>query len=148
MQSILDQAHTWFLESIHYANELSIRLVEGKRRGEPTSLKVGDSEIGGVYPLESDESSRRVVVYFVNPVAWQTVDESFTAWDESEERDGKAFLQILTKSKYLDYVDRAHGWYKDVLGGACHYRLWTENEVMDVVAPKPPRVEWTQPADC
>jgi hypothetical protein len=43
-------------------------------------------------------------------------------------------LQVLSRSKYLDYVRANHGWFEDMRGPAKHYRVWTENEVVDVIA--------------
>ena len=53
-----------------------------------------------------------MTVKFQRPVAWQVVDESYTTWDEDEDRDDIGFLQVLSKSKYRDYVDATHGWYR------------------------------------
>jgi hypothetical protein len=140
MQTILDEGHTWFLESLAYEGGLTITLVEGRTGDTPQDLKVGDTVIENTFPVETSTDSRRVVLKFGVPVAWQVVDESYTSWDESEVRDTKGYLQILSKSKYLDYVNSNHGWYKDVGSDGSHYRVWTENEVIDVVAQEPPEV--------
>lgn len=59
----------------------------------------------------------------------------------SEERDDTGFLAKLTRSEYLRCVEENHGWFKDVVGPAIHYRLWTANEVFDIVAHDEPVVE-------
>ena len=79
---------------------------------------------------------------FSRPIAWQLVDESFTAGNDYEVREDKFALQVLTKSRYLDYVRANHGWFQDVgRGPAKHYRVWTENEVIDVVTCEAPTVK-------
>ena len=142
MQTILDEGYTWFLDSLIYKDGLTVQVIEGRKGESPQDLKIGDAVLENTYPIESDESSKRLVIRFGIPIAWQVIDESYTSWDESEERDGREYLQILSQSKYLEYVDGSHGWYKDVVGDAQHYRLWTENEVVDVIAQDPPIVEW------
>ncbi|MBT8066364.1 MAG: hypothetical protein KJO09_03930 [Gammaproteobacteria bacterium] len=143
MQTILDEGHTWFLESLAYEGGLTITLVEGLTGDTPQDLKVGDTVIENTYPVETNKDSKRVVVKFGVPVAWQVIDESYTSWDEAEVRDTKGYLQVLSKSKYLDYVNSNHGWYKDVGGDGAHYRVWTENEVIDVVAQESPEISQT-----
>ena len=127
MKTILDEGQTWFLESLVYEDGLTIRLVEGIKGSSPEELKVGDAV-------------KRATIKFGGPVVWQVVDESYTTRDKTELRDTEGYLQVLSKSKYLDYVNENHGWYKDVAGDAAHYRVWTENEVIDVVAHDPPEV--------
>ena len=73
-------------------------------------------------------------------MAWQCVDESYTMRNEDEERDDTSRLQVLTKSPYLDYVMANHGWHREVVGPSAHYRLWTADEVLDVVALETPTV--------
>jgi hypothetical protein len=73
-------------------------------------------------------------------VVWQCVDESWTAFDAYEEREDDGSLQVLTRSRYLDYAHAAHGWFTDMVGPAKHYRVWTQNEVIDVVSFDPPDV--------
>lgn len=82
-----------------------------------------------------------LAVRFPQVIAWQTVDESYTRFDEYEQCDDRRTLQILSRSKYFDYVKGSHGWWEDVLGPSRHYRVWTEDEVIDVIACEPPVVE-------
>ena len=140
MKTILDEGQTWFLESLVYEDGLTIRLVEGIKGSSPEELKVGDAVIENLFPVEVTDSSKRATIKFGGPVVWQVVDESYTTRDKTELRDTEGYLQVLSKSKYLDYVNENHGWYKDVAGDAAHYRVWTENEVIDVVAHDPPEV--------
>jgi hypothetical protein len=92
------------------------------------------------HALNTSADSRLVEVRFSKPIAWQVVDKSFTTWDEYEVRDDKAYLHILARSKNLDFVRAAHVWFEDIRGPGKHYRIWTENEVVDVVGCEPPTV--------
>ena len=146
MRSLLD-GKTWFLDDLTYTGALHLVLVEGKL-GDPINIKQEGIKEGslakvlqGSRPIEIQEDSACVRVDFEEAVAWQVVNESYTAWDDYEIRDHKSSLQVLSQSRYLDYVNEYHGWYKDIVGPAEHYRICTENEIIDVVAFDPPAVE-------
>ena len=140
MRPLLD-AHSWLLESLSYAQELRVTIVELFRNDESESVTLGDHTIQGLYAVAPTPQSRKLTVRFSQIVAWQVVDESYTALDESEQRDDARFLHTLTRSAYLTYVRANHGWFTEAAGPAKHYRLWTEDEVVDVVALTAPVVE-------
>lgn len=81
------------------------------------------------------------MVRFPQFIAWQVVDESFTGADQYEVRDDAKHLQSLLRSRYLDFVKAHHGWFEPIAGPATHYRIWTEDAVIDVIACQPPVVE-------
>ena len=141
MHTLLEDAHTWFLERLVYEGEVRAVVVEGIRAEKSEDVEIGEHVIKDCHALEVLPTSRRVMVQFARPVAWQVVDESYTAHDESEVRDEARFLSTLTQSAYLQYVKDHHGWFEDVAGPAAHYRLWTEDEVLDVVAHEAPTVQ-------
>jgi hypothetical protein len=146
MKTILDEFRTAFLRTAVYAGgELKLIIAEGICANEPEDLSIGGHVIKETYALYSTAQSRLVEVHFKQPVVWQLVDESFTAWDEYEIRDDKFMIQKLTRSRYLDYVRANHGWFEDILRGkGKHYRIWTEDEVVDVVSCEPPTVNLTR----
>jgi hypothetical protein len=138
MKTVLDEFLTSFLHTLAYASsELCIVVAEGFRAAEPHDLNV-KSHHSEVYRLDVSADSRLVEVRFTRPIAWQLVDECYSNWDEYDVRDDKSKLQVLSRSRYLDFVRTNHGWFEDVRGLGKHYRIWTENEVMDVVACEPP----------
>jgi hypothetical protein len=144
MRTLLDDLYTLFLHvAIYTEGELRIIVAEGFRAAEPEDITIGGRIIKGTYPVNTSEQSRLVEVRFSRPIAWQLVDESFTASNEYEVHEDKLALQVLTKSRYLDYVRSNHGWFEDLAmgrGPGKHYRVWTENEVIDVVACQAPTV--------
>jgi hypothetical protein len=145
MQSLLDEFHASFLHAVIYAEaELRIIVAEGFRAAEPKDIAIAGHVIKGCYAIDTSEKSRLVEVRFNAPIAWQLVDESFTADNDYEVREDKFALQVLTQSRYLDYVRANHGWFEDMRGPGKHYRVWTENEVLDVVACEPPTVALTK----
>lgn len=141
MQTDLDDAKTWFLHGLVYQNELRIIVAEGFVSDQTEELRIGGHIIKDVRTVDMSDKSRMFEIRFPQVIAWQLVNESFTSFDEYEQRDDIGTLQALSRSKYLDYVNENHGWYEDVIGPAKHYRVWTENEVVDIVACEPPTVE-------
>ena len=141
VRTVLDDSETWFLERLIYTDEIAVVVVEGFRGDTPEDIQVGEHVIRDANPVEPRVDSRRLVVRFSRPIACQVVDESYTSWEQDEVRDDDCFLQVLSSSPYLDYVTKHHGWYTDMVGPGKHYRLWTEDEVIDVIAHDEPVVE-------
>jgi hypothetical protein len=144
MKTLLDEFQASFLQAAVYANRaLRVIVAEGFRAAEPDDITIGTHVIEGAYAIDSSEESRLVEVRFAKPIAWQLVDESFTVWDDYELRDDRSALQDLSQSRYLDYVRANHGWFEEMRGRGKHFRIWTENEVVDVIACAPPSISLT-----
>jgi hypothetical protein len=143
MKTLLDEFHTSFLHAVIYVDsELHIIVTEGFRSDKTEDLTIGSHVIKDTFAIDKSERSRFAEVIFNSPIAWQLVDESFTSADKYELRADRFALQVLTQSRYLDYVLANHGWFRDVgRGEGKHYRVWTENEVVDVVACEPPTIK-------
>jgi len=141
LHTVLDDAKTWFLHTIVYQDELRVIVVEGFVGDDMEELRVGDQVVKDLRPIEVTDNSRLFEVRFPQFIAWQVVDESYTAFDKYEQRDNTGTLQTLSRSKYLDYVKASHGWFESIIGSAKHYRIWTENEVIDIVACELPVIE-------
>ena len=141
MRTVLDDAKTWFLHALLYQDQLRVIVAEGFVGDQTEDLRIGDHTIKDLRSLDVSDKSRLFEIRFPQFVAWQVVNESFTSFDEYELRDDTGTLQTLSRSKYFDYVKANHGWYEDVIGSAKHYRVWTENEVVDVVACEPPTIQ-------
>lgn len=141
MKTLLDEFYSWFLHATVYTErDLRIIVAEGFRAAEPEDLTIGGHIIKDTYSIDTSDESRLIEVRFSRPIAWQLVDESFTAGNDYEVREDHFALQVLTQSRYLDYVRENHGWFEVMCGPGKHYRVWTENEVIDVVACQPPAV--------
>jgi hypothetical protein len=145
LRTILDEARMWQVHAIVYQDDLQLILAE-MFVGEADDTRVDPNPVvqkilRASRPIEVRDDSRLIVVRFSQAVAWQVVNESFTSWDEYEERDDKSVIQIITRSKYLDYVHQNHGWFRETIGPAKLYRVLTANEVIDVVACEFPTIE-------
>ena len=148
METWLDEFDATFLHAAVYVDrELRVTVAEGFRAAEPEDITIGGHVIKGTYAIDTSEKSRLVEIRFSEPVAWQLVDESFTAGDDYEVREDRFALQVLSRSKYLDYVRANHGWFEEIRGPAKHYRVWTENEVVDVISCAPPAVVLREEAE-
>ncbi len=146
MKTPLDDSDSWFMHGIAYKDdELLVYLAEGIA-SEPQQVTILGTVVDGAQSIDVGDDSRLFLVRFRRIVAWQVIDESYTQWDEYEIRDDKNFLQCLSRSKYLDYINANHGWYEMTLGPASHYRIWTKRDVVDVVSCEQPEIEEWSPA--
>lgn len=143
LKTILDSAYTFYLDGLSYRGNgsLQITLVEAFEGQEKLDLQVTeDLKIKG-HPLRPTAHSRRFVILFERPVAWQVIDESWCSLDKDEIADTSGVLQVVRQSKYFEYVQQQHGWYEHSLGPAKHYRVGTENEIIEVVSCDEPVIE-------
>lgn len=141
MKTLLDEFHSSFLHAMIYTEgELHIIVVEGFRGVNAENITILGQVIKGAYAINTLNESRLVEVCFSRPIACQLVNESFTSGDEYDLREDEFALQVLTQSRYLEYVRANHGWFEHIHGPGKHYRVCTENEVIDVVACEPPTV--------
>ncbi|WP_444919626.1 hypothetical protein ACJJID_11570 [Microbulbifer sp. CnH-101-G] len=141
MKSLLDNGQSWVLNRIEYAGGLDIFLQELKR-GPKADANIDGSTIENVYPLLADEGSLVTRVTFSDILAWQCLNESATTDFPGEVYKSSGFLSVLSSSAYLNYVLSSHGWYVEVQERPVqHYRVWSENEILDVVAFSPPVIE-------
>jgi hypothetical protein len=95
MQTALDSAHAWFLDSmVHELNgALIVRLVEGIKGKEREFVEVGETKLGPYFPVQVEAASRCVEVRFANAIAFFTYKESYDAPDPELKKDtGGRFL--------------------------------------------------------
>lgn len=144
MKTILDNCKTLFLDGLLYNESLQLIVSEGILLDEPQSIQIGKGTIDDVKPIVITENSGKFKVEFDfrDVINFQVIDESYTMFDKNEIRDTDGFLQIISKSDYLSFVENNHGWYKDIIQAeGKHYRLWTESDVIDIISIKEPKIE-------
>ncbi|MEZ4799737.1 MAG: hypothetical protein R2809_08190 [Flavobacteriales bacterium] len=145
MNTILNECRTLYLDRLFYSESLELYVSEGFISDEKHSIQVGGTTIENVQPMGRREFSRqyKVEFQFHDLINFQVINESYTGLVKSEIVDTKGFLQIILNSEYLKYVEISHGWYKIANGGkeGKHYRLWTEDEVIDIISINDPTVE-------
>ena len=136
MKSILDECYGFELDKLNYNNEgeLSVFVTELVVSDYESDLGVGNSTIKNVSSVETTEVSKSYKIEFNEVVFYQVVDESITNWDDYEIRDGKDIIQILRKSRYLNFIDENFPIYNIAQKKGIHYRIIAITEIIDVIS--------------
>ena len=145
MQTILDNANTWFFNALVDREEkLQVVIVEGIKASEREDLVIGSTSLGPSWRVEVTQKSRWISVSFASVCAFQTINESLTSADEYEIFDA-GFLRVYARSRYMDFL-RSHAIMEHpIVEDAQHYCLLTEDQIIDVVAVGMPEFELLQP---
>lgn len=91
-----------------------------------------------VAPVQADEDNIYEIV-FERYIIYQCRNESYTAFDNTEIRDGK-YLVTFEKSRLLDYYESVIFDF-DSIGTKTkrkHYGIISANHIIDVIANEPP----------
>ena len=137
MESTLDNCYGIILDKLNYQNEgeLTIELTELIVSNSKVDLNIGnDKLIKDLNPVQSTNQSKRFKVEFEQVVFHQVVDESYCTLDNYEIRDGMNKLRVLSKSRYLDFINENYPFYDVLEKKGTHYRLVTSTEVIDIIA--------------
>tara|TARA_R110001583_G_scaffold12279_4_gene54610 strand:- start:2159 stop:2605 length:447 start_codon:yes stop_codon:yes gene_type:complete len=140
----IQNIYTLFLDTISYSSKtrlLTVNVIEGFVSSETESIEISEGNVmDNVRSIDILDKSRKFKVEFDSPIAWQNVDESFTAFDKAEIINNKGVIQEIKNSEYLKYVRENHGWFEPHQGTAIQYRIWTENDVVDIVTTEEPQI--------
>ncbi len=144
MKTILDTSHSLLLESIQYDDEgLKIEFLELFRNSEPENIQISnDITINDAYAIEPNENSKKFIVHFEEILTWQVVDESAYCYDENEILDSDGFLKVVDNSDYMQYARKQFGWYEEVIGKTQHFRIWSENRIVDIISAIEPQIRF------
>lgn len=128
---------TWFLEKLEYkaSQVLKIHLIGGKKE-PPENLIIGKVNLGRASPVVWD-SSKRVVIHFFQPLAFQRLDESFAA-EKGGTYTGERF-RIYTDSEYLHYYSKVT--FDLVDSPIQHYSLTCADDIIDILSCDPPEIK-------
>lgn len=137
MKTLLDDGTTWLFEGASYDEELRLYLVEGFELPVPEEDAVGGVPVD-VHPLTSTDESRRFELRFPRPIAWQCTEADLVQPDLGARADDEGAVQVLAGSAYLTYHD-AEGLETE-LGPLRHFRVRTDDEVVDVICDAPPEL--------
>lgn len=99
-----------------------------------------------IYP----DPQRRYEIWFPQYIMYQVRNESFTEWDDYEIRKGKT-LQIFEQSRLLDQLQTVTFCFRRDDGTGYpgewkHYRINTENNIIDIIAHVEPVIRALPPA--
>ena len=97
----------------------------------------------GRRPLCPDENAK-IELIFENYLLYQVRNESYCVFDADEVRGG-TYLCTFERSKLLDYLPRAIDVHlipdgTDAPASRKHYGIYTQNQIIDIVAPSEPTV--------
>jgi hypothetical protein len=137
MKSPLDDHDLWFLEAAVYQGTLTLTLAEGFESEEPEEVFMGDSFVE-TFPLEVTGASRWFELRFEEVAAWQLYDAEIGREREPEGSEAGGVVQVLGASPYLEFIRSTCEWFSETEGETQHYRIWTVEEVIDVISPSPP----------
>ena len=98
--------------------------------------------LSGATPVYADENELYEII-FDQYVFHMTRNESYTAWDEYELRQGDCFV-VFDRSRLLDFLPQIV--QMGIVEAFCpqgysHYGIYCQNHIIDVIAAKEPKVK-------
>lgn len=142
MHTLLDTAHTWFLDAIAHepSGALMVRLVEGLKGGERQFVEVGETSLGLCFPVRVEtEKSRRVEIRFPDAHAFFVFNESFNKSDPALKKEGDGrFLFVAEASSFRAFVESRTLVAQLIEEPYQDYVLWCEDRVLHVLSSDPP----------
>lgn len=145
--SSINRPTWWFLDTLIQANQsLYVKLVEGKTSNTDAFIEINGKKLNIGKSINVPNNPKAVLFTFRNFLAYQRVDETYTMPDNSEIHEttspakGKYYYQVITKSKYLDYLNKEHGWYQND-NPLKLYRICTLDDIIEVASFEPPVFE-------
>lgn len=143
MHTVLDTAHTWFLESITHdlSGALVVRLVEGLRGEVGQLVEVGETSLGLCFPVGVETESRRIEIRFPDAHAFFVFNESFNKPDPVLKKAGDGrFLFVAEASSFRAFVESRTSVAQLIEEPYQDYLLWCEDRVLHVLSSAPPVV--------
>lgn len=141
MHTVLDTAHTWFMDSIAQepSGALMVRLVEGIKGGERQLVEVGETALGPYFPVRVEAGSRCVEVSFPNAHAFFVFNESFDKSDPALKKKGEGrFLYVADASSFRTFVESRTLVTQLIDEPYQEYVLWCEDRVLHALSSDPP----------
>jgi hypothetical protein len=143
MQTVLETAHTWLLDSITHdlSGALVVRLVEGLRGEVSEFVEVGETSLGPCFPVRVEAESRRVEIRFPDAPAFFVFNESFNKPDPALKKEGDGrFLFVADASSFRAFVESRTLVAQLIVDPYQDYVLWCEDRVLHVLSSVPPVV--------
>ena len=128
-------------------NELYVTICCAKVEANVQTSSTGNAALDGILarctPLCPDESAK-IELIFENYLLYQVRNESYCVFDADKVRSG-TYLCTFERSKLLDYLPHAIDIHlipdgTDAPASWKHYGIYTQNQIIDVIAPSEPTV--------
>jgi hypothetical protein len=141
MRTLLDTAHTWFLEGSTQlpSGELRIRLAEGIKGGERIPAQVAGIA-RSFFPVTVQSASRAVDVIFANAHALFTFNESYDTDKLALIAEDRAKLVKVAGSSFRKHASATTSIFELVDVPISEWFLWTEDQVFQILASGEPRI--------
>jgi hypothetical protein len=143
MQSMLADAHTWFLESYEQGphGDLVIRLVEGIKGTERLPVVIGEQALGTYFPVTIEPRSRCVRVTFPDLRALCSYTEGYDAEDPKMELGEGKFLRPVLASSFREFTAATTTAIDEFRGQFSEWLVWSEDHIFQVLAGGDPQVQ-------
>lgn len=144
MQSILDTAHSLFLENYKQNPDgsLVISVVEGIRTQNKQAVTIADKYIGDFFSVEVKESSRVAQIKFNSVEILLTYNESYDSGDKNLEFDDTSFIRKVTQSTFREFANQTCFYFESEGGKFDEYVVFTEDQVFQIFSKDAPFIEW------
>ena len=128
----------WQVEKLELKKNMTLEiLLVSKKTGDiPEDVFVGKTNIGPAYPLYLDYS-KKILVRFYQPLAFQRLDESF-ATEKGARWTGEVRFRTFTESEYLKYFSKVS--YGIVDKPILHYCISCSDDIVSVLTTDPPEI--------
>lgn len=136
METVLDAAHTWFLEACTQlpSGELHIRLADGIKGNHRLPVQVGEKTLGPYFPVTVEATSRVVEVLFFYALALFTYNESYDTRDSEVITEEKTALRRVRDSSFRECIAKRTTALGLGVEPLTEWLLWTENQIFQVLA--------------
>ncbi|WP_170762840.1 hypothetical protein [Ruegeria lacuscaerulensis] len=127
----------WLTKQIQPINQrqLVVEIAVALRSTQPEST----GGIDDVYPLEIKPESDAVRLRFYDFIAYSVTEEMFVQHSDQEDSVGD-WLRILSKSFFLDFVERSTWAASEFPGDLTHYQINTLDHTINIVTSNPPEI--------
>jgi len=148
MQTVLDSAHTWFLESVSHqaSGALVVHLIEGIKGEVRQFVEVGETRLGPYFPVKVEAQSRSVQVAFASALAFFVYNESYDTRDPELVAGPGRFLFKAETSSFRKFAEDRTTVAQSHQGQYHEFLLCCEDRVFQVLAAEEPEVLLLQEA--
>lgn len=142
MESVLDTADTWFLESYRQGpyGALVIRVVEGIKGAERMPVKLDELTLSECFPVTIEPRSRCAAIVFDDVRALLTYTEGYDAEDPKMHAGQGRFVRPILGSSFRELAVAALTAIDDFRGEYSEWVVWTEEQIFQVLAGSPPEI--------
>lgn len=144
MKSILDTAHSWFLENYRQNADgsLIITVVEGIRSPNKQPVTIVNKYIGDFYSVEVKEHSRVAQIKFNSVEVLLTYDESYDVGDKKLECDDSCFIRKVKHSTFREFANETCFYFDSEINKSQEYLVLNEDQLFQVFSEDEPSIEW------